>query len=68
MKLNIKIVNAKKVKLEPGDTMFFEVDTSSPITLNSINKQLKFYFPQQKVIVMSKKIQLKKVCHTKKEE
>jgi hypothetical protein len=68
MKLNIKIVNVKKVKLEPGDVMFFNVDTSSPITSNSINKQLCKYFPDQKIVVMSKKIQLKKVCHIKKEE
>jgi hypothetical protein len=67
-KLNIKIVNVKKVKLEQGDTMFFSVNTNSPITLNSISEKLCKYFPDQKVIVMNKQVKLQKICHTKKEE
>jgi len=64
--MEIKIKNVKKVKLEPGDTLVFELEEqlSKVIIVRQI-QELKNYFPEQKILVLSKGIILKEVLTAK---
>ena len=69
MDLKIKITNVKKVKLEKGDTLFFEL--GAPMTTwveERLAEKLKGYFPDQKILILPKGITLKKIGHTKEKE
>jgi hypothetical protein len=60
--MKIEIVNVKKVKLNPGDTLVFELETPLPKPLvERYSHDLKGFFPEQKILVLSRGITLKKV-------
>lgn len=71
--MKIEITNAKKIKIEKGDLLVFEVDAQlSPPKFNEwckpFVKTIKTMYPDIDVLVLPKEVQLKKVCHKKKEE
>jgi len=71
--MKIEIINAKKLKIEKGDLLIFEIDAQlSPPKFNewatSFAETIKGMYPDIHVLVLPKEVQLKKVCHKKEEK
>jgi hypothetical protein len=68
--MKIKITNAKKVKIEKGDLLIFEVNYTAPKPIfdawaERFIKFIKELYPDIKILVLPKEIKLKKIIHKK---
>ena len=69
--MEIKITNAKKIKVEEGDLLVFEVDAMlSPPRFDKwaagFIKGIKELYPNVNVLVLPKEVKLKTILNTKK--
>lgn len=69
--MEIKITNAKKIKVEDGDLLVFEVDAKlSPKKFlewaEKFTKEMKELYPNIKVLVLPKEVQLKTILNAEK--
>lgn len=70
--MKVKIIKARKVKIEKGDLLIFEVDYNYNVPKPIFEKwskdfmeSIKEKYPDVSILVLPKEIQLKKIIHKK---